>query len=245
MLGKICDGNWRTPSIHRSGGFQGVDDNEKTNGQKMVVGDDQGSRGHSGTTNAGLEPAQARGVRQESPGGAVRETHLRTNARGRSGTPAGKGASRRHRCPWPVREVPRCRAYKGGKYRAKHTNECRKRFESLLAESVRGRRRFEAARERQLDGISRKAMEMEGAIETEAPAVASGSAASGSGQTPAEKQRDVARQNAEELQKGLAASKGEILTGKPAAARPRTSFNRKAPDTDIDDSRLDPARSQG
>ena len=88
-------------------------------------------------------------------------------------------------------------------------------------------------------------MEMEGAIETEAPAVASGSAASGSGQTPAEKQSDVARQNAEELQNGLAASKGEILTGKPAAARPRTSFKRKAPDADIDDSRLDPARSQG
>ena len=40
------------------------------------------------------------------------------------------------KCPW-------CRAYKGCKYRAKHTDACKRRFEALLAKSVKGGGRFE------------------------------------------------------------------------------------------------------
>ena len=39
-------------------------------------------------------------------------------------------------------KCPGCRAYKNGKYKASHTTECRKRFETLLADNVKGRRRF-------------------------------------------------------------------------------------------------------
>ena len=41
--------------------------------------------------------------------------------------------------------------------KAKHMDACRRLFELLLAEFVRGRRRFEAARERRLDRMTRKA----------------------------------------------------------------------------------------
>ena len=44
---------------------------------------------------------------------------------------------------------PGCRvALSGGKYRAKHTDECRKRFEEILSRNETGKRRYEAATER-------------------------------------------------------------------------------------------------
>jgi hypothetical protein len=59
----------------------------------------------------------------------------------------------------PTPKCPGCRALKNGsKYRAKHSDECRTRFEALLSETDAGKKRFEAARERRLEGITKKAM---------------------------------------------------------------------------------------
>ena len=62
---------------------------------------------------------------------------------------------------------------------------------------MRGRRRFQAAQEGRLDGIMRKAVQMQEAIEMQAevPAVTGESGANGSGQTPAERQGSIDRQN--------------------------------------------------
>ena len=53
-----------------------------------------------------------------------------------------------------------------GKYRAKHNDECRSRFEAILLETEAGKKRFDAARERRLEGITKKAMESEEKFET-------------------------------------------------------------------------------
>ena len=87
---------------------------------------------------------------------------------------------------------PGCKAYKNEKYKAEHTDECKRRFETLLVESVKGKRRFEAATKRRLNAITRKAAEMQEAAMkvAEAPTEASmavagsGAAASGSGLEP-------------------------------------------------------------
>ena len=51
---------------------------------------------------------------------------------------------------------PGCRAAKNGaKSRAKHTHECRQRFERLLQVDIRGRRRFARAAERRRTGITK------------------------------------------------------------------------------------------
>ena len=66
----------------------------------------------------------------------------------------------------PTPKCPGCRALgNAGKYRAKHTDECRIRFEKILSETEAGKKRIEAARERRLDGITKKAMEFENKIE--------------------------------------------------------------------------------
>ena len=46
-----------------------------------------------------------------------------------------------------------------GKYRATDSGECRNRFEKILSETEAGKKRFDAARERRLEGITKKAME--------------------------------------------------------------------------------------
>ena len=56
---------------------------------------------------------------------------------------------------------PGCRALKSGKYRAKHTDACRKRFAELQDDPAL-QKRFAAAHERKMDAITRKAMEAEG-----------------------------------------------------------------------------------
>ncbi len=62
----------------------------------------------------------------------------------------------------PTPGCPGCTAAKkGSKYRAKHTDECRSRFERILSETDEGRKRFESARERKLDEITRQATECE------------------------------------------------------------------------------------
>ncbi len=61
----------------------------------------------------------------------------------------------------PTPRCPGCAAaLKGGKYRAKHTDECRKRFEELIGQTEEGRKRFDAARERKLDEVTRQAAEL-------------------------------------------------------------------------------------
>ena len=64
----------------------------------------------------------------------------------------------------PTPKCPGCRALIGGKYRAKHTDECRKRFQEILEQSEEGRRRFQSATERRLDAITREAQELEEAM---------------------------------------------------------------------------------
>ena len=54
----------------------------------------------------------------------------------------------------------------GSKYRAKHSEECRNRSETILSETDAGKRRFDAARERRLEGITKKAMEFEDKIKS-------------------------------------------------------------------------------
>ena len=63
------------------------------------------------------------------------------------------------KCPW-------CWACNGGNYLAKHTDDCRRRFKRLFAESVTGRKRFEAAQERRLNVITKNESELQEAIET-------------------------------------------------------------------------------
>ena len=161
----------------------------------------------------------------------------------------------------PTEKCPGCRAHTTGKYRAKHTDECRKRFETILSESVRGKRRFEAAAERRLNAITKKACEMQEAIEkAETAAATASSTASGSGLTPKERSQEVTDQNNRELAKGIAESKSEkrkadgndddaaeedrenartenARPSQPAADRPATGTKRNAEDNDLDLSR--------
>ena len=100
-------------------------------------------------------------------------------------------------------KCPGCRALKSGKYRAKHTLECRQRFEAILSQSEKGKKRFEAAAERRQDAITKKAVELQGKIEadqamadTKAAADGSQAAASGSdveGQKGQDKDDTVAK----------------------------------------------------
>ena len=62
-------------------------------------------------------------------------------------------------------KCPGCTAIKHGKYRANHTTECRQRFERILQQDNRSKQRFERATERRLQGITKKAMEMQEKIE--------------------------------------------------------------------------------
>ncbi len=112
----------------------------------------------------------------------------------------------------PTPRCPGCKAAAaGGKYRAKHTEECRKRFEEILMQTERGKRRFESATERKFDAITRKAMEMEPKdedvadkkndadmdAETGSPGV---QVASGSGLNDNERQESVEEQNRREVE---------------------------------------------
>ena len=99
-----------------------------------------------------------------------------------------------------------------------HTDACRKRFETLLAQSEKGRKRFDAATQRRLDVITQKACEMQEAIEkndagsasadpvpatggTATDSGGSGSgAASGSEQNDADRKADVEAQNQRTLE---------------------------------------------
>lgn len=58
----------------------------------------------------------------------------------------------------PSDRCPGCRAVmSGGKYRAKHTEDCRSRFEKILADTEQGKKRLDAARERKEDEETRRA----------------------------------------------------------------------------------------
>ena len=115
---------------------------------------------------------------------------------------------------------PGCTAIKNCKYRAKHTTECRRRFERLLQQDDRARLRFERATERRLQGITKKAMEMQEEIEAKeaealSKAASTTSAAtrtnaptpgSGSGLTDKQRVRGVDEQNESMIQEGIKAS---------------------------------------
>ena len=110
----------------------------------------------------------------------------------------------------PTEKCPGCRAHVSGKYRNRHTDECRQRFEKLLHQTEKGRRRFESATERRLDAITKKAMAMQDQVEKEAATMsARGSGASGSGLTAAARAAEVDAQNKRDMEKGIEQSKGE------------------------------------
>ena len=110
----------------------------------------------------------------------------------------------------PTEKCPGCRAHVNGKYRSKHTDECRQRFERILSQTAKGRQRFEAATERRLNAITKKAMEMQDQIEKKAATMsAGGSGASGSGLTAAARAAGVDDQNKRDMEKGIEISKGE------------------------------------
>ena len=124
-------------------------------------------------------------------------------------------------------KCPGCRALSNGsKYRAKHSDECRTRFEALLSETDAGKKRFDAARERRLEGITRKAMELESKIGTPAiipdedadaevkdDSAGAGGASSGSGMNEDEREASVTAQNvknkAEAIEESLKMQKAE------------------------------------
>ena len=92
-------------------------------------------------------------------------------------------------------------AKNGSKFKAKHTHECRQRFERLLQDDISGRQRFARAAERRMTGIIKMAMEMQDDIEkqaeaaTHARASATAGTISGSGATDAQRQQSVTAQN--------------------------------------------------
>ena len=56
---------------------------------------------------------------------------------------------------------PVCTGIKDGRYRAKHTTECRRRFDCILQQGAKAKQRFEHATESRLQGITKQAMEMQ------------------------------------------------------------------------------------
>ena len=162
----------------------------------------------------------------------------------------------------PSEKCPGCRAQVAGKYRSKHTDECRSRFEKVLAQDDKGRRRFEAAATRRLNAITKKACELQETIEKQAAAATpdpdpdlsrniqpSGSA-SGSGLTVEQRSEELRQLKDSEMRQRLADSKGEkrkasedpSITDDDATATPataQTGTKRKAEDQDLDASRAD------
>ena len=91
---------------------------------------------------------------------------------------------------------PGCRAHRNGKSKANHTDERRKRFEAILADTAKERPRFAAATKRRLNAITKKACEMQDAIEKTTAAgaevstqPAGGGVSSGSGSGLSDEQR--------------------------------------------------------
>ncbi len=138
----------------------------------------------------------------------------------------------------PTPRCPGCKvALNGGKYRAKHTDECRKRFEETLSKSEAGRKRYEAATERIMrrqdeqgeDGEDKKEASKDKEENTEdknedgnaedpkeeaiakkkrsVAQSATASSSSGSGMTEADRKKSVDEQNKKELKKAIAESK--------------------------------------
>ena len=162
----------------------------------------------------------------------------------------------------PSEKCPGCRAQVAGKYRSKHTDECRSRFEKVLAQDDKGRRRFEAAAARRLNAITKKACELQETIEKQAAAATpdpdpdlsrniqpSGSA-SGSGLTVEQRSEELRQLKDSEMRQRLADSKGEkrkasedpSITDEDATATPataQTGTKRKAEEQDLDASRAD------
>ena len=116
----------------------------------------------------------------------------------------------------PTDKCPGCRAVMGGgRYRARHTDECRKRFESLLSGSETGKKRYEAATERimrqQDDRAERKkrkgGTEEHNNAENEPASESQPSRASVSGMAVEQRRQSVTEQNQREIDKAIRNSK--------------------------------------
>ena len=124
--------------------------------------------------------------------------------------------------------TPKCAGCKaamsGSKYRARHSEDCRKRMEDLISKDPDGKQRFDAATQRKLDGISKVAQRMEedGEVEKQVDekkdqvsfankpfCKTEGPAASGSGQSSAERKRSIDDQSRRELEKAIKTSRKE------------------------------------
>ena len=158
----------------------------------------------------------------------------------------------------PSEKCHGCKAQVTGKYRSKHTDECRSRFEKILAQDEKGRRRFEAAATRRLDAITKKACELQDKIEKQAAAATpdpdpsrsgqQGSSASGSVITAEQRSEEIRQLKDLEMRQRLVESKGEkrqaskdlSIKDDDTAAIPattQTGVKRKAEDDDLDASR--------
>ena len=107
---------------------------------------------------------------------------------------------------------PGCKALRSGKYRAKHTADCRQRFERILAQDAAAQRRFERAKERKLDAVTKSAVEMQEDIDKknatkDAGDSGSGGAAGGSGLNDNERKAGVDDQNKKAMDDAVQESK--------------------------------------
>ena len=159
----------------------------------------------------------------------------------------------------PSERCPGCRAVQLGKPKAPHTDNCRKRFESILSQSEKGKKRFDAATQRRLDAITKKACEMQEEIEKkEANADSTGptpeaggpggGAASGSGQSSSERRADIDAQNRRSLDEAMEASVqqqsgGSRDGGTVAAAQADDRGSKRHGDSLDDSARLQPQQS--
>ena len=95
----------------------------------------------------------------------------------------------------------------GGRYRARHTEECRKRFEELIGQTEHGKQRFEAAAERKNKATLKEDEEEKRPqgeeLEVEDKQAAQGELASGSGLAESQRQESVEAQNDREMEKAL------------------------------------------
>ena len=138
---------------------------------------------------------------------------------------------------------PGCKALRTGKYRAKHTAECRQRFEKILEQNVAARRRFERAKERKMDAVTKRAVEIQEGIDKDSkgkdadtPVNGDGkdaaAGASGSGLGDAERRAGVDSQNEKTMKDAMQESK---TTSTPKSPR---GTKREAEDEPDDSERL-------
>ncbi len=141
-------------------------------------------------------------------------------------------------------------AMSGSKYRAKHSEECRKRMEELIGQDPEGKQRFESAVQRRLEGIAKIAQKMEEngevdvnkdkATENKVDVKPAASAGSGSGLSTEDRKRSVDAENQRELERAIKVSKKDVNVNMEAEVDEPQRPKRKADEPADDSARGDP-----